>query len=147
MRFSEAEGHKVVSTSTAETVGRVKRLVVDPSSRRVVALDLKKTRDAKGLAWGDIAAFGADAVTVTEEDKLAEHSEEVSQLARKELRILGKRVLSADGDELGAVRDVDFDPATGKVTSILLEDATGPSEVAGSKLVGIGSYAVVVSAD
>lgn len=146
MRFSEAKGHKVVSTSTADTVGKVERLVVDPQTKSVVALELKKTSNASGLAWGDITSFGTDAVTIGAEDKLAEHSEEVEILASKGRRILDKRVLSDAGDELGTVKDVDFDPANGSITSLLLVDGSVP-EVAGRRLVGIGSYAVIVAAE
>ena len=43
------------------------------------------------------------------------------------------------GDEIGTVDDVEFDPETGEVTSLIL--ASG--DIAGTRLVGIGSYAVV----
>ncbi len=145
MRFSEAKGHKVVSTSTADTVGKVQRLVVDPATKSVVALELKKTSTGHALAWGGVTAFGTDAVTVGSEDKIAEHSEEVEVLAAKDRRILGKLVLNDAGDELGSVKDVDFDPSTGALTTLLLEDGNLP-EVPGSRLIGIGSYCVVVAA-
>lgn len=146
MRFSEAKKRKVVSTSTADTVGKVERFVVDPSSRKVIALELKKTSDASALAWSNITSFGTDAVTIPTEDTLGEHSDEVAVLAAKDRRILGKMVLSDAGDELGDVKDLDFDPATGSITSLLLEGGNIP-EVPGSRLIGIGSYAVVVHAD
>ena len=64
MRFSEAKGHKVVSTDSAETVGKVAGFVVDPRSASVVALSLKKTGDhGTTLPWTGITAFGPDAVT------------------------------------------------------------------------------------
>ncbi|GAB2764432.1 hypothetical protein GCM10027020_15750 [Nocardioides salsibiostraticola] len=146
MRFSEAKGRKVVSTSTADTVGKVDRLVVDPATKSVVALELKKTHEASGLAWANITSFGTDAVTVAAEDKLAEHTEEVEVLAAKDRRILGKMVLDNAGDELGTIKDVDFDPANGTITSLLLTDGN-VAEVPGSRLIGIGSYAVVVAAE
>lgn len=145
MRFSEAKGRKVVSTSTADTVGKVDRLIVDPATKSVAALELKKTSQASGLAWANITSFGTDAVTVAAEDKLAAHSEEIEVLAAKDRRILGKMVLDNAGDELGTVKDVDFDPSNGVITSLLLEDGNLP-EVPGSRLIGIGSYAVIVAA-
>jgi sporulation protein YlmC with PRC-barrel domain len=142
MRFSDAKNHKVVSTATAETVGRVDEFVVDPATRTVVALELKKTHGGKILAWPDLIAFGADAVTVDDADRIGEAQPPVADLLGKDHRLLKKRVLSSAGDELGHVQDVEFDPETAAVTSIVLEDA----QVPGAELIGVGSYAVVVRA-
>ena len=55
-----------------------------------------------------------------------------------------KRVLTSAGDELGTIKDIDFDPETGALTTFLLE---GASDVAADRLIGVGSYAVVVCAE
>jgi sporulation protein YlmC with PRC-barrel domain len=140
MRFSEATGRQVVSTSTAETVGRVDDFVVDPRRRAVVALSLKRTQGGDTLLWTDIAAFGADAVTVTSADKIVDAAPAIVALSGKEHRLVGKRVLTADGDDIGTVDDVEFDAGTGTITSLLLSSG----DVEGARLVGVGSYAVVV---
>jgi sporulation protein YlmC with PRC-barrel domain len=142
MRFTEAHGHKVVSTSTAETVGRVEALLVDPASRRVVALELKKAKDGDTLLWSNITAFGADAVTVAGAELLTPATPSVAALSGKTHALLGKRVLSSSGDELGSVADVEFDAGSGEVTGLLVHERM----LAGSTLVGVGSYAVVVDA-
>lgn len=141
MRFSEAMGHKVVDASRAATVGRVRSFLVDPSSRSVVALRLKKTDHGDLLRWTDLTAFGVDAITVADSSALIEKDEELEPYAGKRRRLLKKRVLSTRGDELGVVRDVDFDPETGRLTTILLREG---EDVSADRLVGIGSYAVVV---
>lgn len=142
--FSEAKGHKVVSSGTADTVGKVKGFVVDPVSRSVLALRLKKTDGGDILCWRDLTAFGADAVTVTGADKIVESDEGVTALTGKQHEVLGKRVLSSWGDELGEVADVDFDPETGLVAALAIK---GNDDVVGSRLIGIGEYAVVVRAE
>lgn len=142
MRFSAASGHKVVSTSTAETVGKVDAFVVDPATRAVVALTLKKTDDGDTPRWSNITAFGADAVTVSGAEKVTRPPADVSPLLGKEHELVGNRVLSSLGDELGKIDDVDFDPASGAVMSLILSG----EEVAGDRLVGVGRYAVVVKA-
>jgi len=142
MRFSEALGRQVVSTSTAETVGVVDEFVVDPRRRAVVALSLKKTDGGDTLLWTDIAAFGSDAVTVTSADKIVAAAPAIIALSGKDHRLVGRRVLTSSGDDIGTVDDVEFDADTGAITSLLL--AAG--DVAGARLVGVGSYAVVVRA-
>ncbi|MGH3813515.1 MAG: PRC-barrel domain-containing protein [Pseudonocardiaceae bacterium] len=55
--------------------------------------------------------------------------------------MLGKRVLTERGMELSTVTDVDFDPETGAVTTLITKTET----IAGDRLIGLGGYAVVVS--
>ncbi len=142
MRFSDADGRKVVSTSSAETVGKLDGFVVDPQQRRIVAVEVKKTDSGDTLMWSAIVGFGADAVTVTDAHAITELSEEVAALAGKDHHLKGKRILSNAGDELGPVDDVEFDPESGQVQALI----TGEQDIAGERLIGIGSYAVVVRA-
>ncbi len=140
MRFSEASGRQVVSTSTAATVGKVDDFVVDPRRRAVVALVLKKTESGDTLLWSSLTAFGTDAVTVTGAEQITAPPPEIQALSGKDHRILGKRVLTTSGDDIGKVNDIEFDPETGTITALVL---TG-GDMAGISLVGVGSYATVV---
>jgi uncharacterized protein YrrD len=138
--FGEAKGRQVVSTSTAGTLGKVEGFVIDPEARRVVALRLKK-HDV--LRWSDLTAFGSDAVTVSGADRVGPADGDLERLADKKHDAVGKRVLSSTGDELGRLDDVEFDATTGEVTALVLDSGT----VVGGRLLGIGSYAVVVDAE
>lgn len=140
IRFSAAKGRKVVSTSTAATVGQVHTFVVDPKADAVIALRLKKTSSGDALSWSDITGFGEDAVTVAKAELITEANAQVAARSEKAHRVLGKRVLTVAGDELGEVDDVEFDPKTGGITALVLDDG----ELARGRLVGVGSYAVVV---
>lgn len=140
MRFSDAVGRQVVSTSTATTVGKVDDFVVDPRRHAVIAVLLKKTEGGDTLLWPDVLAFGSDAVTITDSSKIVEASPAITALSGKGHQLVGNRVLTAAGDEHGKVDDVEFDADTGTITSL----AVASGDVAGARLVGIGSYAVVV---
>lgn len=140
MLFSDVHGRKVVSTNTADTVGKVDDFVIDPVTRTVAALQIKKADDGDTLAWPAITAVGADAITVPDASAITDAQGRVAELTGKDHRAKGKRVLDTAGDEIGKVKDVDFDPATGSITTLRLDDR----EVPGAALLGIGSYAVVV---
>ncbi len=144
MKFSEAKGRKVVDVSTADTVGKVRGFLVDAESRSVVALRLKKTDHGDVLRWGALASVGVDAITIADPTAITELDDELKALRGKRRRMTKKRVLSTGGDELGHVADVEFDPATGALTYILLHHG---AEIAAERLMGIGSYAVVVRAE
>ncbi|HWG98940.1 MAG TPA: PRC-barrel domain-containing protein [Pilimelia sp.] len=141
MLFSEATGRPVLSTGSASTVGTVDGFLVDPAAARVVALRLKNTEgDGDTVHWEDLTAFGADAVTVPGPDAVAAARGRAAELDTKSAGLLGKRLLTDAGAEIGSVVDVAFDPATGRVESLL----TGTEPVRGDRLVGCGSYAAVV---
>ena len=142
MLFSEARGRKVVSTSTAETVGKIDDYVVDQASHAVVALTLKKSGSGDTLRWSAMTAFGTDAVTVVGAEVITPADDEIAALKGKGHRLVGGRVLSSLGDEMGKVADVEFDPETGIITALHLDD----QQVEGVRLIGVGSYAVVVEA-
>ena len=142
MRFTEVIGHKVMSTSAALTIGTVKSFVIDPPTAQVVALLLKKTEgDADLLLWADLNAFGPDAVTVSDKSVLRNAHPSVEHLLGKDHELRFKRVLTEDGYDLGKVVDVEFDADSGGVTALVLSE--GP--VDGRRLLGVGSYAVVIA--
>ncbi len=143
IRFSEATGRKIVSTATAETVGKIAGFVVDPATGTVLAVRVKKATSGDTLLWIDITAFGADAVTVAAAERITAADAAVAALSGKNHQIVGKRVLTSAGDELGTVSDVTFDGASGAVTRLQLDHG----EVAGVRLHGVGSYAVIVTAE
>lgn len=141
MLFSEAVGHKVVSTGNASTVGHIGSLIIDPAVGKVVALSLKKTPvTGTLLPWSDITAFGVDAVTVAGEHLIVAEGGHFAELNEKAHVIVKKRILTTAGLQIGIVRDVDFDPADGTILGILTDD----QPVDGRSLLGVGSYAVVV---
>jgi len=144
MLFSQARKRAVVNTATATRVARVDGFVVLPGPARVALLRLGKVSGACTLlAWDDVQGFGPDAVTVASDAVLRPARDQLEQRAENnDLEILGKRVLSEQGTELGTVTDVDFDPETGAVTLLITKTET----ISGQRLIGLGGYAAVVSA-
>lgn len=144
MLFSEATGRKVVSTDTATAIGMTTDFVVDPRLPGVVAVTLAKTAGpGNTLRWNNITAFGADAVTVPTSTSVEAPDTYLAELADRSHALLHKRVLSTAGVALGAVVDVDFDQASGRLAALLLDDG---GAIDATRLVGVGSYAAVVRA-
>jgi uncharacterized protein YrrD len=144
MRFTEIHGRKVVSLADAETLGRVDRYVIDPGKQAVVALRLSKVKgDACFLSWADLHAFGADAVTVDDASRLRPAADDAEErAASKELQVIGKLVLGTSGTVLGKGEDVEMDGETGAIVAVDLGEA---GTVAGGRIIGLGSYALVVT--
>jgi sporulation protein YlmC with PRC-barrel domain len=142
IRFSDIAGNPVMDTSTATTVGRVEAPISDPATHRIVGFRVKKSKGPGDvLLWEALAGLGPDALTVSSAEQVADAPDGLKERSGKKLDVLKRRVLTEHGHPLGKVRDIEFDPADGRVTSLLLKD----SFVDGTRLLGIGKYAVVVT--
>ncbi|TMK48581.1 MAG: hypothetical protein E6G66_10020 [Actinobacteria bacterium] len=143
MRFKEADGRKVVSAESAESIGRIDAYVIDTGARSVSAFRLEKVKgDATFVSWEDVQ-FGPDAVVVPSSDRLRTARDETeARLASKDLQPIGKLVLDEAGTALGKVGDVEFDPGTGAIIEFDLGDQ---GTITADRLLGLGAYAVVVA--
>ncbi len=135
-----AVGRPVVARDTAETVGDVQGAVIDVPTRRVVGLQVGKGRKAQVVDWSSLSGFGPDAVVVQGESALREPAGEREEaIVKGDLPLLGARVLTDQGDEAGALDDVEFDETTG----VLVDLVAGDNRFRATGLHAIGSYAVV----
>lgn len=142
MLFSEAKGRGVMSTDTASTAGTIDGFIVDAPAARILALRLKKTFGrGDTLHWEDLTAFGTDTVTITSTEVVTSARGRAADMDTKAAELVGKRVLTDAGNENGTVTDVDFNPDNGAVISLITSHGT----IYGSRLIGCGSYAVIVT--
>lgn len=142
MLLSQVLGHPVISAEDARPAGQVAGLGIDPRTRRITELYL---RDAKSggdsVPWTLVRGMGPDAVIVdtaaaTEAVRGGSHS-------RADKKLLGKRVLTEYGEDIGTLTDITFDPDTGSVGDLHV----GREQFPGSRLVGLGSYALILGTE
>src|ERR1700692_2271953 len=139
-RFAAASGRAVISRTSAEELGGLAHIVVDVKRRQVALLVVGKGRKALLVAWEQISGFGPDAVMIADESALQEPRDDREQAAADgKLELGGKRALSDPGNDLGTITDVVFDPETGAIEGILVDDREEPA----ASLLGVGSFAVV----
>ena len=141
MRASDLTKHPVLDVSTATTVGSIQDVVVDPTERQILGFVLGKTAGkATWLEWSHLKALGTDAATIDGTDALAAAPEQGPPALRKG-NVVGGRVLTDQGLELGKLADVEFDADSGAVTALHLDRG---GVVPGDALRGIGTYATMV---
>jgi sporulation protein YlmC with PRC-barrel domain len=139
--FAAASGRKVVSRESAEELGKLAHIVVDVAQRQVASLVVGKGRRALLVDWEHVSGFGPDAVIVSDESALrAPRDDREHGAAHGKLELVGKRALTDTGNDLGTVTDIRFDPATGKIESLVIGDRQEPA----ASLLGAGSYAAIV---
>ncbi|MER5539083.1 PRC-barrel domain-containing protein [Streptomyces mirabilis] len=134
--FSEIRGLPVVTLGEANELGVVRSLTIDVVSGLVGQVRLSPARGRKEIAidWSALHVIGPDAVLVRSGIALD------TAPPPTPVEILGLRVLTEDGDERGTVRDIAFDPVTGRVEKM----RTALGDIPGDRLVGLGDYALVV---
>jgi sporulation protein YlmC with PRC-barrel domain len=139
MRLSELTWQPVITRGDAAELGRIANFVIDPSEARVCSYRLEGSN--RLLPISAATAVGPDAVVVQDGTELHEPRSLVEQRAvEHDLQVLGARVLTDAGEELGRLHELQFDESTGMIEEL---DVQG-RPVAGSELLGVGTHAVVV---
>ncbi|MGW0763160.1 PRC-barrel domain-containing protein [Streptomyces sp. NPDC002814] len=144
MLFTKAQGTAVMDLTSAETVGTVTACTVAPSPARIAGLRLKtRGRGHHTLPWTDVRSFGPDAVAVEEAGRIRdEKTIDAGDHAHATHDPIGKAVLTETGLKKGIVIDLEFDERSGHIRHLV----TDQEQIPGDALLGVGSYAVVVTA-
>ncbi len=141
--FRQATGRKVVSGASGQDLGEVNHLLVDAEQHRIAAVIVGRGKHAQLVDWEHLSGFGPDAVMVSDEGALrAPFDDRERAAAHGNLELVGKRVLSEQGNELGTLDDVTFDPGTGAMEMLRI----GDREIPAGSLLGSGPYAVILDA-
>jgi sporulation protein YlmC with PRC-barrel domain len=141
MLLSDTRNHTVMCTDTASTAGVLTDFVIDPTIGKIVALKLKNTDGpVDTLHWEDLTAFGTGTITIPTAAAITTANDRAAELAGKQSKLLGKHILTDTGTDLGTVNDIDFDPASGALISLIT--ANGP--IYADRLINSGSYATII---
>jgi uncharacterized protein YrrD len=124
MKFAELQGTKVVSLADGSTLGSVEDLVLDLSQQQALGLRIKRSGLFAGheaVLLHDVRAIGPDAVTVDDASKVNDE-DRFPQFQGRMHRdaVVGARMLTEGGTEVGTVADLDVDFASGAITSYVL---------------------------
>jgi uncharacterized protein YrrD len=144
IRMSQLKGQRVLALDGAQIVGNVRRLLLDPASDSVVALQLDGTSDAGSIVdWSDLAAVGPDALMVdSDEVRRGPLNVTEQQFVAGNLELAGKLVLTDTGDAIGELTDLSFEEETGKVVELEVPGHALPL----TTIVALGPYSLIVAA-
>jgi uncharacterized protein YrrD len=144
MLFTQAQGRAIMDLATAETVGTVSACTIAPSPARIAGLRLRtRGRGHRTLDWDNVQSFGPDAVAVEEAGRIRDEKNiDPADHAHVAHAPIGKAVLTETGLNKGTVLDFEFDERYGHIGHLLTDE----EQIPGDHLLGVGSYAVVVTA-
>ncbi|WP_037628713.1 PRC-barrel domain-containing protein [Streptomyces aureus] len=140
MLLSEIMDRPVMDTDEAQSIGQIDSLVIAPRPAHILALRLKHTGGGGTLlTWSYVHAIGPDAVMARVNAREASE-EDIAEHAAVCRNLLGRRVLTQRGTEIGTLQDIDFDPDSGRILNLLISSGTLPAQ----SLIGVGNYALVI---
>ena len=145
----------IISLDEGQQIGRVRGIVVDPSTFTVAALVTDKQGwfgDYKVVPFPSIMSIGEHAVTIDKRSSIEKPSNipEVSKLIKNKQPLLGGKVFSETGTLLGIVEEFTFNTETGavetlEITGRFIESLfRGRKSLPVSAVVTIGTDAIIV---
>lgn len=134
MNVKSLRKRKVVDISTAETIGRVKSVQINTGGPTVSGITMKG-RGSGRIDHTDVISYGPDAVTVRDASVVVDDDGSLPDDADA----IGSTLLDENGRRLGKVEDLTM----GQDGSVVAVTADGQTHR--RRLLGIGSYAVVIS--
>ncbi|AZI42631.1 photosystem reaction center subunit H [Deinococcus psychrotolerans] len=148
-------GRSVVSLSSGHQIDKVHDLVFDHDANQVLALLVDEGgwfRAAKVVPFEAVRSIGEDAVMIDDENSVisARDDSRIADLLDTKVGLVGTRLLTSGGRELGKIADVYFEPTSGKVvgyeaTGGLFSDlSSGRTFVPAPESISIGDNAAIV---
>jgi uncharacterized protein YrrD len=125
-------GLLVITRDTGKKLGKVADLVLDRQGSRVLGILMDEAgwfKEAKVVAWPSFRVIGLDAVIIDDEASVKKASEvpEMTEVLEGGNVLIGIRVSTTDGRELGKIEEFYFDPETGAVQGFELSGGKGRS--------------------
>lgn len=155
---SDVIGKPIIAYDTGERFSRVKDLIFDQDSNRLLAFMLEEAglfSSARVLLVEDIQAIGADAVIAPSAKSVvkAKQIAEVRHILERNNVLKGTYIMTVDGRNLGQMVDLYFDEKTGlidgyEVSGGMFSDAySGRSFVPAPRTLKIGEHVAFVPSD
>ena len=128
----DAAGLLVITRDTGKRMGKVEDLVLDRQGSRVLGILVDEAgwfKEAKVVPWPSFRVIGLDAVIIDDETNVKKASEvpEMSEVLEGGNVLIGSRVATTEGRELGTIEEFYFDPQTGAVKGFELSGGKGRS--------------------
>ncbi len=118
---------RVVEVTLGTDIGRVSGLLIDIRERRVAAIAVTTGHSFGGpgayVPWGSIVSIGHDVITIRSPEAVIRRKSFSTQGMLDSL--VGKKVVTDDGVELGTVRSFSIDPVTGDIAGVMFGRSGG----------------------
>ena len=113
-------GRRVVDHNTGEELHKVKDIIFSGVDGRVLGLLLDEgglLSSSKVLPVGSIETIGPDAILVQSKEAVvsANESDDINTRIKSDNVVVGTKLMTDDGRDLGKITDIYFDETTGRI--------------------------------
>lgn len=154
---NELRNLPIVSIAEGEEVGIVKDFIVDPAAKSIVAIIVEDPlwyEGAKVISFSLIHSIGDFALTTENASSVVPltNMPELSGLLKKNIAIIGSKVITRGGRLVGFVKEYSLDSHTGAILGMELSsdsDVVSPDRaiIPASSVVTIGKDVIIVNED
>jgi sporulation protein YlmC with PRC-barrel domain len=144
IRLSQLVGQRVLSRRDGGFIGSIRKMLLDPSRGAISRAALEAPIGGTlMLEWSAVVEVGSDAVMIASDGALGRPAGERDELLLGgRLDLIGKTVLTDEGDSLGELEDVDLDELSGRVVRLHLPGQV----VTPGRFVALGPDALIIAA-
>lgn len=154
---TELRNLPIVSIAEGEEVGVVKDFIIDPTLKAIVAIVIEDPNwyeGAKIISFSLVHSIGDFAITTENASSVVALTgmPELAQLLKKDIRIVGAKIITRGGRLVGFVKEYSIDDRTGEILGLEL---SSDSELASpdrniipcASIVTIGRDVIIVNED
>lgn len=124
MEFGELKNRPVVSLADASKLGFVDTALVDLHNQQVTGFRIRTGgifTHHHAILLQDVKSLGQDAVTIEDSRRLTDEGKMPQLKTSVPLtNVVGSRVISEDGKEIGTVADIEMTVETGQIENYIL---------------------------
>ncbi|MCL1853630.1 MAG: hypothetical protein FWF88_11480 [Peptococcaceae bacterium] len=141
---SEILGLCIVNIQTADEIGKIRDVLLDPASKGIAFYVLAEPSDyfgARLISQKHAVGLGGFALTVTGEQVIEDvaHCPQAIELLKGDVQVVGTHALSDKGVLLGMIRQIFFDEMTGVIVRYRVENEEGwVFDIDGASVVTMG---------
>ncbi|MDR2736956.1 MAG: hypothetical protein LBB49_05275, partial [Gracilibacteraceae bacterium] len=141
---SEILGLCIVNIQTADEIGKIRDVLLDPASKGIAFYVLAEPSDyfgARLISQKHAVGLGGFALTVTGEQVIEDvaHCPQAIELLKGDVQVVGTHALSDKGVLLGMIRQIFFDEMTGVIVRYRVENEEGwVFDIDGASVVTLG---------
>jgi uncharacterized protein YrrD len=149
-RKDDIIGRCIINIQTAEEVGRIKDVLLDPAIKGVAFYVLAEPSDYFGARLIDqkyVVGLGGFALTVTGEHIIEDvaHCPHAIELLKNDVQVIGSYALSDKGTLLGTVTQIFFDESTGRIVRYRIQDdANEILDIDGADILTLGGRYTII---
>ncbi|MGM0470809.1 MAG: PRC-barrel domain-containing protein [Bacillota bacterium] len=115
----------VVNLETGEEVGDIKDIVFDPDQGTVVGFIVDGGSFFQGnrmIPYQQVHSLGEDALTIANDEAVSDLDEVKEYLVSNQGNVIGAKVVTDDGKELGTIGDIVLNSDDGQIASYEVTD-------------------------